>query len=551
LDLRHELGILRARLLVILAVVVIAAAGSFLYSSLQARVYEADATLVVGQSLSSANPDYTTLLASQSLSTTYATVATTRPLLQDVINELHLAGTPDQLAARVSASAAVGSTILTITAQDGDPATAAAIANALASELIAASPAVQGRQSTVQKFIDSDLQATQAEIQSAQAQANALQALTSRTAAQDASLATLQAEVTSLQATYATMLGFSTAGSANLLSVIQPAVAPTTPISPRPLLNVLLAVVLGVLIAGAVVYLLAYLDDSVQTPEAVEALTGLPTLGTVLRMAGDAKQGEMYRLATLVYPRSAAAEAYRTLRTNVDFTAVDDPIRTLVVTSAVSGEGKTVTAANLAIAFALAGRRVMLVDADLRRPSIHTIFNLPNTEGLTSLLYSDQANLDTIAHSNLHERLRVVTSGPLPPNPAELTGSERMRKVFERLKATADLVIVDSPPLQAVTDAAVLSSYLDGTILVIDASRTHRATIREAREALAKANARVIGVVLNRVSSRRYTTGDPYSNYYNEAGVPGAPAPEPARGTAIVKAVSRIRPPAADARPRK
>jgi non-specific protein-tyrosine kinase len=543
LDLRHDLASLRAKLPLILAIVVIAAGVSFGYSSLQPKVYAADATLVVGQSLSSVNPDYTALLASQSLSTTYATVATTRPLLQNVIESLGLPGTTDDLGRRVSASAAIGSTILTITAQDGDPAQAAAIANALASELIAASPAVQGRQTGVQKFVDADLQATQAQIQAAQAEANTLGGLTTRTAVQDARLATLQAELTSLQGTYATLLGFSSSGSANLLSIIQPAVAPAGPISPRPLLNALLAIVLGLLLAASVVFLLAYLDDTVQTPEAVEELTGLPTLGTVLRMAGDGNRSEMYRLVTLVYPRSAAAEAYRTLRTNVDFTAVDDPIRTLLVTSAVPSEGKTVTASNLAIAFALAGRRVLLVDADLRRPSIHTIFNLPNTEGLSTLLFSDEANVDLIAHSNLHERLRILTSGPLPPNPAELAGSERMRRVFERIKATADLLIVDSSPLQAVTDSAILSSYLDGTLLVIDSSRTHRATIRQAREALAKANARVIGVVLNRLANRRYAEDHPYSSYYDETATAAdvSPAmPTTARGAGIFKTVSHV-----------
>jgi polysaccharide biosynthesis transport protein len=553
LDLRHELAILRARLPLILAVVVIAAGASFGFSSLQPKVYQADATLVVGQSLSSVSPDYTALLASQSLSTTYATVATTRPLLQNVIESLGLPGTTDDLARRVSASAAIGSTILSITAEDGDPAHAAAIANALADQLIAASPAVQGRQTGVQKFVDADLQATQAQIQAAQTEANTLGALTTRTPVQGARLATLQAELTSLQGSYATLLGFSSSGSANLLSIIQPAVAPTGPISPRPLLNVLLAIVLSLMLVAAAVFLFAYLDDTVQTPEVVEELTGLPTLGTVLRMTGDAKRSEMYRLATLVYPRSAAAEAYRTLRANVDFTAVDAPVRTLLVTSAVPSEGKTVTAANLAIAFALAGRRVLLVDADLRRPGIHTIFNLPNTEGLTTLLYRDEANVDLIAHSNLHERLRVLTSGPLPPNPAELAGSERMHRVFERIKATADILIVDSSPLQAVTDSAILGSYMDGTLLVIDSSRTHRATIRQAREVLAKANARVIGVVLNRVANRRYAEDHPYSTYYDEETTAADVSPAmstTAHGDGISKIVSRLRK-HADARPGK
>lgn len=551
MDILRELAILRARLPIIIVVVVVAAVAAFGYSNVQPKVYEADATLVVGQSLSAVSPDYTTLLASQSLSTTYATVATTRPQLQQVIDSLKLSTNPTDLAKRVSASAAIDSTLITITADDSDPAQAASIANALAAALIAVSPSVQGRETDVQKFVDADLQTTQAAIVAAQTEANGLNGLSARTPAQDARLAVLQADLTSLQSTYATLLGFSSAGSANLVTVIQPAVAPASPISPRPLLNVLIAVLLSLLLVAAVIMLLAYLDDRVQTPEAAEELTGLPTLGTVLTMTGkDGDRSEIYRLATLVYPRSAAAEAYRTMRSNVDFTSVDAPLRTLLITSAVPGEGKTVTAANLAIAFAVSGRRVLLIDADLRRPSLHKIFDLPNAQGLTNLLQSDQVSLEALVHSNLHERLKVLTSGPLPPNPAELTGSERMRRVVERLKSTADLVIVDSPPLQAVTDAAILSSYMDGTLLVIDSSKTHRSTIRQAREALAKANARVIGVVLNRVSNQRYTADHPYSAYYddNETAAAGSSTVDGGQGT--LGTVSRLRK-MADSIPRK
>ena len=158
-----------------------------------------------------------------------------------------------------------------------------------------------------------------------------------------------------------------------------------------------------------------------------------------------------------------SAEAYRTLRTNVEFTAIDEPIRTLLITSAIPGEGKTVTAANLAIAFALSGRRVLLVDADLRRPGLHRIFDLPNTRGLTTLLQSDAVTLDSLASNNLHERLRVLTSGPLPPNPAEIAGSDRMRRVFEKMQTTADLVIDNS------TDRAHLVTEVDRVWVALEA----------------------------------------------------------------------------------
>lgn len=514
MDPHRELVIIRARLPLLIAAVVLAGAGAFLFSSVQPKVYEAQATLIVGQSLSSVNPDYTALLASQRLSATYATVATTRPLLDGVISSLGLKMTSDDLLKNVRADAALDSTIMTITARDPSPKQAAAIANALASQLIAASPALQGHQVDVQKAVDADLQATQAQIADAQTEVVRLSGFTTRTADQETRLATLQAQLVSLRATYAALLAFSSAGAANLLSVIQPAVPPDVAVSPRPLLNTLLAAVVGLLIAGIAVFVAAYLDDSIKTPEEVEEVVGLATLGSVMRMKGESGRSEIYRLATLVYPRSATAEAYRMLRSNLEFASVDQPLHTLLVTSALPGDGKTITAANLAIAFALEGRRVLLVDADLRNPNLHSLFDLPNEQGLTTLLRSDDVNLESITRTNEHERLRVLTSGPLPPNPAELLGSQRMRTILERLQVGQDLLIFDSPPLQAVTDAAILSSFIDGTLLVIDSSRSHRAAVRQGCDALARANAHVVGAVLNRVPKRSYSDDAMYSAYH-------------------------------------
>jgi non-specific protein-tyrosine kinase len=240
----------------------------------------------------------------------------------------------------------------------------------------------------------------------------------------------------------------------------------------------------------------------------------------------------MYQLAALLYPRSGVAEAYRTLRTNIEFSALDAPIRTLLVTSSVPGEGKTVTAANLAVVFAQAGRRVLLVDADLRKPGVHIIFDLPNAHGLTTLLRSADVSLDAVVQSTEQDNLRILTTGPLPPNPAELAGSQRMRTVVDLLTSTEDLVIFDSPPLQAVTDAAILGSFLDATVFVIDAQRSRRRVIRPAREALAKAGANVVGAPLNRVPARANSDRSPYyGGYgrYDEGAAGPSPVPDASR----------------------
>jgi non-specific protein-tyrosine kinase len=513
-DPRRQIAIIRAWLPLLVASVLLAAGAAFVVSSQLPKVYEAKATLNVGQSLSAVNPDYTQLLVSQDLSATYATVATTRPILNAVIAQLGLGVTSDDLLSHVRADAPLSSTLLTITAQDAAPTRAAAIANAMATQLIAASPAIQGRQSAFQASIDTDLQATEDQIQATQATVDTLSGLSVRTAAQDSELSTLEGRLVSLRSTYATLLMFSSSNVSNLLSVVEPAAPPISPVSPRPLLNTLLAAVLGLLIAIGIAYVAEYLIDAIKDSDDVQEVSGLNTLGAIARMKDGRTRSEIYRVAALLYPRSAVAEAYRTLRTNIEFASVDAPIRTLLVTSAMPGEGKTITASNLAVVFAQAGRRVLLVDADLRKPGIHAVFDLPNTNGLTTLLRNEQVSLDAIAQVTEHDNLRVLTTGPLPPNPAELLGSQRMRAILERLEVGSDLIILDSPPLGAVTDSAILSSFLDGTLLIIDADHSRRRSVRQAREALARADAKVLGAVLNRIPAPARSD---YADYYGGA----------------------------------
>lgn len=508
---RQQLSIVLARLPLVVASVALAAAGAYFFSSLQPNVYEAKATLIVGQSLSAVNPDYNQLLVSQRLSSTYATVATTRPVLAKVIERLGLRETPENLASRVSAASVPDGALLTIEARDGDPARAAILANTVAEELIAATPAVQGTQTDVTQSIDQDLEAVRKDIGDAQAEIESLSNLASRTPSQENRLDTLRGRVISLRSTYVTLLSFSPGSASSLMTIIQPAYANETPVAPHPLLTALLAAVVVFMIVSAAVFVVEYLNDAIKDPAQVEEVLGLPTLGTIERMGGDNKRLAMYRLATLLYPRSATAESYRTLRTNIEFAAVDRPIRKLLVTSALPSEGKTVTAANLAVAFAQGGRRVLLVDADLRKPGAHEIFSLANDEGLTDLLRRDDVRLASIVRPTEQKNLEVLTSGPHPPNPAELLASLRMKSLLPALSDGYDIVIFDSAPLEVFADSAVLSSFLDGTVLVVESRRGRLGQIRAAREALAKANAHMLGVVLNGLPQK---TPSEYGRYY-------------------------------------
>ncbi|HEY4688309.1 MAG TPA: CpsD/CapB family tyrosine-protein kinase [Anaerolineae bacterium] len=205
-------------------------------------------------------------------------------------------------------------------------------------------------------------------------------------------------------------------------------------------------------------------------------------------------------LVTLSDPRSPIAEAYRTLRTNIEFSGLDRSIHTLLVTSPAPSEGKSTTLANLAVAMAQAEKKTILVDADLRRPSLHTIFDVSNETGLTTMLLDAKAMQNPPLQDIGVPNLWLLPSGPLPPNPAELLGSKRMDAALATLKARADIVLFDAPPVIAVTDAVVLGTRLDGVLLVVGAGQTKREHARRAKELLEKVKVRVIGVALNNVS---------------------------------------------------
>ncbi len=218
---------------------------------------------------------------------------------------------------------------------------------------------------------------------------------------------------------------------------------------------------------------------------------------------------ELNQLITVSEPRSAISEAYRTLRTNLDFAGLDRALKTLVITSAGVGEGKSTTLANLAIVSAQAGRKVVLVDADLRRPTLHKLFGLPNDRGLTTAILDDEVRQAPPLHLTGIEGLSVLTSGPLPPNPADLMGSRLMEEVIGALAQGADQILIDTPPVVAVTDAAVLATKVDGVLLVISAGKTRREYARSAVQRLQQINARVVGTVLTNVE-----TGSGFTGYY-------------------------------------
>ena len=217
-------------------------------------------------------------------------------------------------------------------------------------------------------------------------------------------------------------------------------------------------------------------------------------------------------LVTLTRPSSVIAEQFRTIRTNIQFSMVDKNLKTLVITSAGPGAGKSTISANLAVTFAMQGKKVLIVDADMRKPTVHKTFRLPNRDGLTTLLTEKNVEIKDITHRLDTEGLFVITSGVIPPNPSELLASKRMNQLIVEFEELFDLIIFDMPPVVAVTDAQVMSSKADGTIFVVNKDGADKEMVTKSKELLEKVKANVIGVVFNRVELK----GDNYYYYYGE-----------------------------------
>jgi polysaccharide biosynthesis transport protein len=276
--------------------------------------------------------------------------------------------------------------------------------------------------------------------------------------------------------------------------------------------NTLLAAVLGFLLAAGILVAREALDDTIKTPEDITKRFKLPVLGVINHHAPE-KDSPI----TMTDPRSPTAEAYRTLRTNVSYTGVDKPLRTLLVTSAEPGEGKTTTISNLGVVLAQNGVKVIATDCDLRHPRLHTYFGLSNRQGMSTLFAQPNDSLTGMLQPTKVDNLNVVTTGLLPPNPAELLGSQKMQRILAGMRQTADIVLLDTPPTLAVTDAAVLAPTVDGVLVVVRPGKTRASGLRQTLEQLRQVNARILGVVLNDVDLRRQPYAYRYHYYRNYA----------------------------------
>jgi len=295
--------------------------------------------------------------------------------------------------------------------------------------------------------------------------------------------------------------------------IVDRAEVPVTPSRPKPLQYILLSVVVGLFMGGGLAFFFEYLDNTIKTPDDIEKYVEAPCLALIPRIDFMEEIGQKVLSPEIIVhhkPKSTLAEGFRSLRTAVLFSSPDTPLKTILISSFIPKEGKTFITANLALVIAYSGESVLLVDADMRKPQMHKVFGLENRQGLSNVIVGEEPN---IHRSVLHEKLDIMTCGPIPPNPAELLGSKRMAEFIDRMKGTYDKIILDSPPISSVTDAVVLSKLMDSVVYVIHGGTTTREAAQHGSRVMRDIDAKVIGAVLNNIDIGRESYY--YSHYYH------------------------------------
>jgi len=321
-------------------------------------------------------------------------------------------------------------------------------------------------------------------------------------------IAALEQKLRSLQTNYATLLGNATGRAMNSLTIIEPAALPVRPVGPNRAATVLMSIAIAFFISAGAAYLLEYLDDTLKSPEEITRAFNLPVIGYIAEMGNNAENS----FPVVKNPKSAVAEAFRSLRMNLEFVDVDNPSKALLIASVSQKEGKSVVATNLALTMAQASQRVILLDADFRKPSIHTYMGLENEKGFSDLFRGNLEVEDVLLPSD-QDCLRIITSGAATPNPSDLVGSKKMDVILSELRERADILVLDGPPA-LITDAKVLATKVDAVVLVVGYGITRRSEAQIAIKQLNQAGANIAGVVMNRIPLNNKSLLKLYHYYY-------------------------------------
>jgi non-specific protein-tyrosine kinase len=517
MELRQYLTLAGKWLWLILLSVIIAGASSYFASMAATPIYSTKTTLMVGRVTSNPDPSSNEINTGTLLAQTYSQLARREPVLKGTIESLGLDISWALLANQVRTTVIPQTQLLEISVVDSDPFRAKVLADSIAQQLILQSPTTPNTLNQEQlDFTQAQLTDLSGKIEKAQQDMSRLKqeldAANSSRSIQELQnqVNVLDSKISEWQNTYTRLLSTLQGGNINALTVLEEATIPRNPFSPNVSRNVLLASAVGLILALGGVFLIEYMDDTIKTPEDITRATNLPTLGAIARISGEEVTD---KLVAVRHPLSPIVEAFRVLRTNLQYSALDKPLRTMMITSPSPGEGKSLTLANLGVVMAQSGQRVILVDTDLRRPMLHKIFGLSNRYGLSDTVLHSTSSITERMQTTETRNLFVLTSGPLPPNPAEVLGSDRFREIIEGLKQSADIVLMDSPPVLAVADATILGTQVDGVILVARSGRTGRNEAERAVENLLRVRVHLLGAILNRA---RLGSRNSYYRYYEQ-----------------------------------
>lgn len=515
MELRDYLRVIRSRKWVILQAAIIVAVAALAASVLQSKTYEGEAkVLISGQDTGAAI--FGTALSDLTNQPerglqTQVQLIQLRPLAESAIRNLGLQESPDQVLKSITVASVGQTNIITVRATAATPERASAIANAIAEAYVEWSR--QSKRASIKiaaDEVEQRLNSAKDEILalgrkiSAQGKSDELAAeLQIATGA----YTTLASKLEELRVNEQLEIGSGT--------VVSPAILDARPVSPKPVRNGSLGLAVGLMFGLGMAFLYEYLDNTIKSDEEAERLYGVPVLGHIPFV--KLEKGVEQHLAIVEKPGSAAAESYRVLRNSLDFINFEHKIKTLMVTSSAPSEGKSTVAANLAASLAQAGAKVAMVSCDFRRPTTEGFFGLPNVLGLSDVLLG-RNSLKAALQRPGGEQLVVLTSGKMPPNPSELLGSTKTQELIKSLEEWADWVIVDTPPLLAVSDAAAVARWADGVLLVSRAGASTRESAEKGAEMLTNVGANVVGVVItgSEESGRDggYYAGAGYYNHY-------------------------------------
>ncbi len=506
----------------ILLTTVLGAGAAFYVSRISRPIYKATTTLTIDRGGDPRDDPTRQIQTSEAIASTYVVQIQAPVILQKVRSRLGLEMDVDDIKEMLTVSQMMDTQLIDIAAQGHDPALLKALVETVAQVFIEEETGQQEARYQAQlEALETQVVALETSLEETQKAISALGDPDDLPEFARLDLAQLETQRANQQTRLTILLQsaeefrLAMARYTTRISVFAPAELPTEPIGPQTMRNTALAAAVGLMIGVGTAFLIEYLDDTVRTPEDIKQALPVSVLATLPRMGKHTSTAD-----TLVskHPLRPIAEAFRNLRTSIQFSNLDAPPRTLLVTSPQPTDGKSFTAANLAATIAQGGKSVILVDADLRHPTLHQTFNLSLDPGLTDALLSPEVRPRALQESGV-EHLRVIAVGSRAPDSTEMLASQTFKRYIAELSEQADVIVLDSPPVLAVSDAAVLATLVDGVILVMDCGRTRILAAVQAAERLADVGSTLLGVVLNRVTARH---GGYYYYYYYHDDDPAA-----------------------------